>query len=251
MTKTLILAAALAAAIAAPAAAEPAAGNDSSHACLEIGRIWSWHAPNNRTLIVENDTHHKFKLDLMGYCPSLTFKETLGFRSIGGSYLSCITPGDVVFFHDIGTETRCGAGVVPAFLADDREGFDLVVDNCPPLAVVRDAARVLLRDAALAGVRLAIHRPAGDIDVRRAWEDCHPSLAATLARLHGFAPGDLLDWLEWAGSALLEDDCWIPSHDQARHLALTLSLIAEMFCGHGQQEWQHFLLVRTAGEVMP
>ena len=151
----------------------------------------------------------------------------------------------------IRTETGCTAGLVTAVLADDREAFELVVDNMPHLAMVLDEARVLLRDAALAGVRLALHRPAGDIDVRRAWEDCHPSLAATLARLHGFAPGDLLDWLEWAGSALLEDDCWIPSHDQARHLALTLSLIAEMFCGHGQQEWQHFLLVRTAGEVMP
>ncbi|MBU6472691.1 MAG: hypothetical protein KGJ75_03705 [Alphaproteobacteria bacterium] len=115
MTKTMILAAALAALTAAPAMAEPAGGNDASHACLEVGRIWSWHAPDNRTLIVENDTHQKFKLDLMGYCPSLTFKETLGFRSIGGSYLSCITPGDVVFFHDIGTETRCVINKVSAY----------------------------------------------------------------------------------------------------------------------------------------
>lgn len=115
MTKTRILMAALAALAAAPAAADQAAKPEAPQACLQIGRIWSWNAPDNRTLIVENDTHQKFKLDLMGYCPGLTFKEALAFRSIGGMYLSCITPGDVVFFHDVGMETRCVISKVSAY----------------------------------------------------------------------------------------------------------------------------------------
>ena len=115
MTKTLILAAALAAMLAAPAAAEQGAKPEARQACLQVGRIWSWNAPDNRTLIVENDTHQKFKLDLMGYCPGLTFKETLAFKSIGGMDLSCITPGDVIFFHDVGMETRCVISKVTAY----------------------------------------------------------------------------------------------------------------------------------------
>ena len=115
MTKTLILAAALAAVVVAPAAAQQGDKPQEQHVCLQIGRIWNWHAPDNRTLIVENDTHQKFKVDLMGYCPGLTFKEALAFRSIGGMSLSCITPGDVVFFHDVGMETRCVISKVSAY----------------------------------------------------------------------------------------------------------------------------------------
>lgn len=89
--------------------------DNTHHACLQIGRIWNWRAPNNRTLIVENDTHQKFKLDLMGYCPGLTFKETIAFKSIGGISLSCITPGDYIFFHDIGWESRCVIQKISAY----------------------------------------------------------------------------------------------------------------------------------------
>jgi hypothetical protein len=83
--------------------------------CLQVGRIYSWRAPDNRTLIVENDTHQKFKLHLMGHCPGLTFKETIGFRSPGGSYLSCVSPGDTVFFHDTGMSMHCVIKKVTAY----------------------------------------------------------------------------------------------------------------------------------------
>lgn len=123
MKTSLLLAAALAAGVALPALAQtgeqPPDGwnsNEPSHQrCLQIGRIWSWRAPDNRTLIVENDTHEKYKVDLLGYCPSLTFKQTLAFKSIGGVGLSCITPGDIVFFHDVGMETRCVISKVSAY----------------------------------------------------------------------------------------------------------------------------------------
>ena len=123
MKSSMLLAAALAALVAVPALAQPAAEgaptpNEARQTCLQFGRIWSWKAPNNRTLIVENDSHQKFKLDLMGTCPGLTFKEALAFRSPGGSYLTCITPGDSVFFHDIGMETRCIISKVTPYTAE-------------------------------------------------------------------------------------------------------------------------------------
>ena len=112
MKTSIVLAAAVAALVATPALAQNGEThwnkNDDAHrACLQIGNIWSWRAPNNRSLIVENDRHQKFKLDLMGYCPGLRFKETIAFKAIGGMSLSCITPGDYIFFHDIGWESRC------------------------------------------------------------------------------------------------------------------------------------------------
>ena len=122
MKRTVIFAAALSALMTVPALAQPAAETGTSpneaaqkRVCLQIGRIWSWHAPNNKSLIVESDTHKKYKVDLMGYCPGLTFKEALAFKSIGGMSLSCITPGDVVFFHDVGMETRCVISKVSAY----------------------------------------------------------------------------------------------------------------------------------------
>lgn len=119
MKSSVILAAALAALVAGPAYAQNGEGdwhsNNEPKACLQVGRIYSWRAPDNRTLIIENDTHQKFKLELMGYCPGLTFKETIGLRSPGGSYLSCVGPGDTVFFHDLGMEMRCVINKVSAY----------------------------------------------------------------------------------------------------------------------------------------
>jgi hypothetical protein len=99
MNKILWAAIGLAAVIARPALADPS--------CLQIGQIWNWKAVDNKTLIVEDNWHQKFKMSLMGYCPNLTFKERVGFKSIGGTELSCLTKGDYVFVRDIGMPAHC------------------------------------------------------------------------------------------------------------------------------------------------
>jgi hypothetical protein len=82
--------------------------------CLELGRIWSWKVIDNKTLIVEDDTHQKFKMSLMGFCPDLQFKERIAFKSVGGSELSCLGMGDYVLAHDIAIPDRCPiTSVVP------------------------------------------------------------------------------------------------------------------------------------------
>jgi len=99
MKATLVLAAAFAIAIAMPAAAQtPQAAN----ACLRFGEIYSWNAPDNRTLIVEDNLHQRFKVSLMGYCPNVTFKERVGFRSPGAMRLTCLSPGDDVIVNNSG-----------------------------------------------------------------------------------------------------------------------------------------------------
>jgi hypothetical protein len=91
---------ALALLAAAPASAVPS--------CLQIGQIWNWNAPDNKTLIVEDNWHQKWKLSLMGPCINLTFKERVGFQSIGGfDGLTCLTKGDNVTIRNPGFPQRC------------------------------------------------------------------------------------------------------------------------------------------------
>lgn len=86
--------------------------------CLQIGRIWSWKAIENKTLIVEDELHHKFKVGLMGYCPSLPFKLDLGFKSVGGiSGLDCLTKGDEVIERDTSGGYSCPVTSIAPYTA--------------------------------------------------------------------------------------------------------------------------------------
>jgi hypothetical protein len=82
--------------------------------CLELSLIWNYKALNDKTLIVEDESHRKFKLTLMGYCPELPYKQRLGFDVPGGTGLTCISPGDEVISRDLGFPWRCPiVNVVP------------------------------------------------------------------------------------------------------------------------------------------
>lgn len=86
--------------LAASALAQPA--------CLQVGRIWSWKPVDKKTLIVEDELHRKFKVGLMGYCPRLPFKITVGFKSNGGiNGLDCLRRGDDVISRDVGVSYTC------------------------------------------------------------------------------------------------------------------------------------------------
>ncbi|HTW35473.1 MAG TPA: DUF6491 family protein [Rhizomicrobium sp.] len=86
--------------VSAPAFAVPS--------CLQIGQIWNWHALNDKTRIVEDNWHQKWKLSLMGTCINLTFKERVGFQSIGGfGGLTCLSKGDNVLIRNPGFPQRC------------------------------------------------------------------------------------------------------------------------------------------------
>jgi hypothetical protein len=69
-------------------------------ACLRVGQIYNWKVLDNQTMVVEDLSHNKFKLGLMGYCTNLAFKERVGFKSIGGTQLSCLSAGDDVVIRD-------------------------------------------------------------------------------------------------------------------------------------------------------
>ena len=92
--KTLVCAVA-AFAIAGSAAAyaqTPAAGN----ACLQPARMEGWNVVDDRTVIVTDYTHRKFKVNLAPGCFNLKFAFGLGFKTFGGSRLSCLSKGDSI-----------------------------------------------------------------------------------------------------------------------------------------------------------
>ena len=86
--------------------------------CLRQDQIYNWNAPNDTTLIVEDDFHKKFKLTLLSKCLSLQYKERIGFKVFGGTGLSCVSSGDSVFTgSEIGLQ-RCAIKTVEAYTPD-------------------------------------------------------------------------------------------------------------------------------------
>lgn len=76
-------------------------------ACLRQSQIYNWTALDDRTVIVEDDFHKKFKLSLLTPCLNMQYHETLGFRTFGGTALSCVSKGDdVISGSQIGPQ-RC------------------------------------------------------------------------------------------------------------------------------------------------
>jgi len=105
--KTKILLAGLMAVLPSVAAvAQPAPPAAVPRACLEFGEIYNWNAVDNRTLVVEDNLHHKFRVSLLSYCPNLNFKERVGFRSPGAMRLTCLSPGDSVIVNNLGAGFR-------------------------------------------------------------------------------------------------------------------------------------------------
>jgi hypothetical protein len=105
MKMSILPVGALAASISISAIAQPAA---APRACLRFGEIYSWKVLDPKTVVVEDNGHHKFKMSLMGYCPNLSYRERIGFRSPGSSDLSCMTPGDELIVNQFGTGAqRC------------------------------------------------------------------------------------------------------------------------------------------------
>jgi hypothetical protein len=86
---------------------------NSHTGCLQIGRIWSWKAIDNKTLIVEDELHQKFRLALIGYCPRLPIKLNIGIKSTSGvNGLACVRRGDTVISQDVGAHYSCPVSAV-------------------------------------------------------------------------------------------------------------------------------------------
>lgn len=114
MVRKLAVAAAALTMTLGSAHAQPA--SRPARACLMMARIYNWSVlPDKRTLIVEDLTHRKFRVTLMGPCPGLNFNVGLGFQSRGGTQLGCLSRGDVVVHRGFGAGNRCIIRSVEAY----------------------------------------------------------------------------------------------------------------------------------------
>lgn len=88
-------------------------------ACLQVGQIYNFKALDDKTLIVEDNFHNKFRVGLLGTCPGLTFKEGIGFDTFGPhTSLTCVSGGDSIVTRNIGTGgQRCAIRKVEPYTA--------------------------------------------------------------------------------------------------------------------------------------
>src|ERR1700744_4109820 len=86
--------------------------------CLQQSQIYSWDALNDRTLIVEDMRHQKFKLNLMVSCQHLQFHQRLGFKTFSNTALACLEKGDeVISGTEIGPQ-MCPIKSIEAYTPD-------------------------------------------------------------------------------------------------------------------------------------
>jgi hypothetical protein len=105
-TKSLLLAGAVALLCGGPTMA---AGPDySGKACLRVGEVYNWNVLDRKNLVIQDNWHRKYKVELLGYCPNLDFRERLAIHSPGSTQLSCLSPGDDIITREFGMgRERC------------------------------------------------------------------------------------------------------------------------------------------------
>jgi len=86
--------------------------------CLRMDRIYNWDALDDKTLIVVDISHQKFKMSLMVPCINLTFKNVVAFKSVGGTELSCLERGDEVLTRDHAIPSRCPITTIVPYTAE-------------------------------------------------------------------------------------------------------------------------------------
>jgi hypothetical protein len=98
--KALLAAAVLAMAVVSSPAS--AAGK-----CLQIGRVYSWHAEDGQTVLARDDLHRYFKVTLSGPCPNLKNNIAIALRAHANSALDCVRRGDSLAVKAFGGTISC------------------------------------------------------------------------------------------------------------------------------------------------
>ena len=112
-------------ALAATLLVTPALANRT---CLQQSQIYNWKALDNRTLIVEDNFHDKFKVGLMVDCQHLQFRENLGFKVFAGTALACVSKGDeVIVGSQIGPQ-HCPIKTIEPYSADMEKADKAAAD---------------------------------------------------------------------------------------------------------------------------
>jgi hypothetical protein len=108
MTRRFLIAAVFSPALVfatAPAMAQPPA--PAKPPCLTQINIYDFSpVPGNRSLVVTDRLHKRYRLNFMGICNGLQFHVGLRFKTFG-SNLSCVARGDSVITRDVAGPPSC------------------------------------------------------------------------------------------------------------------------------------------------
>ncbi len=99
--RTSLLLAAAAVLLASPALAAPGS------TCIRHDQIDNWTALSDKQVVLEDISHHKVLVKLIGTCSDLKFHETLAVGGHGVTGLSCVEPGDTITTRNNGLGGRC------------------------------------------------------------------------------------------------------------------------------------------------
>jgi hypothetical protein len=96
--------------------------------CLQQSQIYSWKALNDKTLIVEDNFHDKYKLSLLVNCQRLQFHQNLGFKTFSNTALACVEKGDeVISGTSIGPQ-HCPIKTIEPYTADMEKADKAAAD---------------------------------------------------------------------------------------------------------------------------
>jgi hypothetical protein len=89
---------------AAPAAAQPGARQDQ---CFLSSNINGFHAPDDHTVYIRVGVNDIYRLDLMGHCADLTFRQGFGLESTPGDPWICQPIQAEIVYRETGIPMRC------------------------------------------------------------------------------------------------------------------------------------------------
>lgn len=89
--------------------------------CIRHNDIYNWSSIDDKTLILENYRHEKWKVKLIGTCSGFKFHERLAIRSRPGFALSCVERGDDVITRDAGIRGRCSIVSIERYVPPPKD----------------------------------------------------------------------------------------------------------------------------------
>jgi hypothetical protein len=109
------------------AAQPPASPTPGNTGCLRLGQIDGFNAirGNGRAFVVTDKLHRRFRINLVHDCGDLDLNLSVGFQTLEGGRLACISRGDTVINRDPARAgSRCPIASVeiytPAMEAADK-----------------------------------------------------------------------------------------------------------------------------------
>ena len=100
----------------AAAAGPPPPGRQ---ACFLRSDVDSFSAPNDRMVYLRTSSRETFRLDLMGECPGLGFRQSFGLEDRPASPWICSPLEATVVFRDTGIAQRCPVTAIHKLTPDE------------------------------------------------------------------------------------------------------------------------------------